>query len=65
MNSGVWNDSGVFENNIDVGFQGGGSSASAGGIYTLSTDERRKLDLKDLIISFSNTPLSFHTPEFM
>lgn len=54
VNSGVMNMSGVTENSMVVHFGGAGSSATAYGTYGITTDERRKLDIKDLILSFSH-----------
>lgn len=53
-NSGTWSLSGIYDNGVSVGFQGAGSNAYAGGTYQFKTDGRRKLDLKNIIISFSH-----------
>lgn len=54
INSGVMDFSGVSGGGLGVHFAGAGSNANAYGTYEFSTDQRRKFDLKDFIISFAH-----------
>lgn len=55
MNSGVWGGgSQSAEGWLDIYFQGSGSNAFATGPYKVETDSRRKLDIKNIDISFGH-----------